>query len=148
MRPHHLPAAVSSLISVSVPVTGAWNVPPLDDDFQLRLIADDGRVAVHADGNGVGFPKEVVDLSGGDGSEVLLSRKGATGRIDKLEVISVKLTSLVDLCLNERPKAGTLGGPNEINLRAGQRGQKWPAPFGSARKGYRTPHPAPRVRRT
>lgn len=74
LRPQDLPAPITPLITVGVPVAQARHLIPLYDEFNLRLISNYGGVAVlpHFDGR-FGFPKEVVDFPRGNESQVLIS---------------------------------------------------------------------------
>jgi hypothetical protein len=77
VRPDDLPVSLAPLIKIGVPIALPGNVCALHDDFELRRIPDDRRIPVKPDGNRVGLPEEVVDLTRGDAPEVLFLREDA-----------------------------------------------------------------------
>ena len=70
LGPDDLPTTVAPFIQVSVPIVSKGHVLSLNDDFELRLVSNQCRLAIQPNFNRAWLPHAVVDVTGRDPAKI------------------------------------------------------------------------------
>ena len=87
--PDHLPAPVSPLVVVGMPVAAQVDVTTCDDDLEVRVVTEATGISNDAHLDVQRLPDAVVDNAGRNVSEVLLLTEAVAARRDQLKVVGV-----------------------------------------------------------